>query len=106
VAFIASLNVAVIFRLMGRLIVPFTGLVEMTEGIVPVVKLHIKLLAKLIPVESVAPLVMVAVYSELGARRNPQVNVAVVPEKVTTPVNTHLEHHQRLSSFDFSAACP
>ncbi len=59
--FMASLNVAVILRLMGTLIAPLTGLVEMTVGMVPVVKLHTKLLARAVPIASVAPVVIVAV---------------------------------------------
>ena len=40
VGFIASLKVAVIFWFMGTFIAPFVGLVEVTEGIVPVVNIH------------------------------------------------------------------
>lgn len=84
--FIASLNVAVILRLMGTLIAPLTGLVEITVGIVPVVKLHTKLFARAVPIASVAPVLIVAVYIELGASGVAGVKVAVVPEYVTVPV--------------------
>src|ERR1700730_15462398 len=47
--FMASLNIAAILRLMGILIAPLTGFVEMTLGMVPVVKLHTKLLARAVP---------------------------------------------------------
>src|ERR1700720_1996994 len=80
VGFMASLNVAVIFRLMGILIAALTGLVEITVGAVPVVKLHTKLVARAVPTASVAPVLIVAVYIELGASSVAGVKVAVVPE--------------------------
>jgi hypothetical protein len=52
----------------------------MTVGMVPVVKLHTKLLARAVPIASVTPVVIVAVYIELGARGVVGVKVAVVPE--------------------------
>jgi hypothetical protein len=84
--FIASLNVVVILRLIGTLIAPLTGLVEITVGIVPVVKLHTKLFARAVPIASVAPVLIVAVYIELGASGVAGVKVAAVPEYVTVPV--------------------
>ena len=59
---------------------------EITVGIVPVVKLHTKLLARAVPMVSVTPVVIVAVYIELAASNVVGVNVAVVPEYVTEPV--------------------
>jgi len=44
--FMASLNVAVTLRLMGTLMAPLRGLVEITVGTVPVVKLHTKLVPR------------------------------------------------------------
>src|ERR1019366_8268795 len=60
--FMASLKVAVIFWLINALIGPFRGFVEITVGIVPVVKLHTYLLASASPSKSLAPVVIVAVY--------------------------------------------
>src|ERR1700730_17748868 len=84
--FMASLKVAVILRLMGILIAALTGFVEMTVGMVPVVKLHTELPARALPFASFAPVVIVAVYMELAANMVAGVKVAVVPEKVTVPV--------------------
>lgn len=83
--FMASLNVAVIFWFMGTLVAPFRGFVEITDGIVPVVKVHTKLLARWFPRGSAAPVVIVPVYTVLAARAALGVNVAVMPEYVTTP---------------------
>src|ERR1700722_17197606 len=80
VGFMVSLNVAVILRLMGILTAALTGLVEITFGRLPVVKLHAKVPARASPAESFAPVVIVAVYIELGARSVAGVKVAVVPE--------------------------
>jgi hypothetical protein len=80
VAFIASLNVAVIFWLMGTLMAPFKGFVEVTVGIVPVVKLQAKLAAKPAPLGSWAPVVTVATYTVFAASEFVGVSVAVVPE--------------------------
>src|ERR1035441_157462 len=71
---------------MCTLIAPFTGFVEITWGVVPVVKLHTKLLASAFPTGSLAPVVIVAVSSVLAARCAAGVNVAVVPEYATVPV--------------------
>jgi hypothetical protein len=65
---------------MGMLIAPLTGLVEITVGMVPVVKLHTKLFASAVPIASVAPVLIVAVYLELAASKVAGVKVAVVPE--------------------------
>jgi hypothetical protein len=66
-------------------VAPIRGFVEITVGIVPVVKVHAKLLASGSPTGSWAPVVIVAVYSVLAARSAFGVNIAVVPEYVTTP---------------------
>jgi hypothetical protein len=81
----ASLKMAVSRRLIAILIAPFCGFEDTTVGIVPVVKLHTKLFVSGVPIVSVAPVVMVAVYSELAASRNVDVKVAVVPEYETVP---------------------
>jgi hypothetical protein len=60
-ALMASLKMAVIFWLIGTLIVPFRGFVETTVGIVAVVKVHVTLLARLFPAGSRAPVVIVAI---------------------------------------------
>ena len=78
--FIASLKVAVTFWFIATLVAPFRGFVEMTDGIVPVVKVHTKLLARWFPSGSAAPVVIVPVYTVLAARAALGVNVAVVPE--------------------------
>jgi hypothetical protein len=64
----------------------FSGFVEITVGIDPVVKVHTKLLARVVPAGFFAPVVIVAVYGVLPARGAEGVNVAVVPEYVTAPV--------------------
>src|SRR5579862_6345366 len=64
---------------------PFRGVAETTVGIVPVVKVHTKLLARPVPAGFVAAVVIVAVYSVLAARAAVGVKVAVVPEYVTAP---------------------
>ena len=70
---IPSLNVAMIFPLIGTVVAVFTGIVEFTVGaVVSVVrhdsKLHEKLLASGLPVVSLAEVVIVAVYMASGAR--------------------------------------
>jgi hypothetical protein len=65
------------------------GLVEDTVGrvtSVPVVKFQGKLAASAVPAASRAPVVMVAVYSVLGARFSPGEKVAVLPLTLTVPV--------------------
>jgi hypothetical protein len=82
--FMASLNVAETAVLTGTPVAPIVGTVETTVG-APVVKLHEKLLASAFPTVSVAPVVIVAVYTVLAAKDAIGVNVAVVPEYVTAP---------------------
>ena len=84
--FIAWLNVAAIFWFVGTTTAPFSGFIETTAGIVPVVKVQTKFAVRPIPVEFFAPIVIVAVYSVLGRRAAFGVNVAVVPENVIVPV--------------------
>jgi hypothetical protein len=83
--FMASLNVAETTVLPGTPVAPIVGTVETTVG-APVVKLHAKLLASAFPTVSVAPVVIVAVYTVFAAKTTNGVNVAVVPEYVTAPV--------------------
>jgi len=83
--FMASLNVAETTVLTGTPVAPIVGTVETTVG-APVVKLHAKLLASAFPPVSVAPVVIVAVYTVFAAKTTIGVNVAVVPEYVTAPV--------------------
>ena len=88
---IASLNVALTVLLSGTPVAPFTGLVRVIVGavelaVVPVVKVHTKLLANALPAKSFAPVVMVAVNKVLGARLLAGVNVAVAPTKTMVPV--------------------
>jgi hypothetical protein len=62
--FIASLNVAVTAVLGQTPTAPFGGVSEITLGmheLVPVVKVHTKLLASAMPYSSMAPVVIVAV---------------------------------------------
>jgi hypothetical protein len=66
--------------------VVFRGFVEITVGIVPVVKVQANLLARAVPAGSFAPVAIVAVYSVPPARGAAGVNVAVVPEYATAPV--------------------
>src|SRR5580658_6109139 len=80
VEFIDSLNVAEIFWFSGTPTAPFTGIVEVTLGLVPVVKVQTKFAASALPVGFVAPVVMVPVYAVLGSKFAAGVNVAVVPE--------------------------
>jgi len=84
-AFIASLKVAEILVLVGTPVAPFAGLVEVTVGMLAVVKVQTKLLASALPAGSLAPVVIVPVNLMLGARLLAGVNVAVVPEAVTVP---------------------
>jgi hypothetical protein len=72
---------------MGTLMAPFRGFVELTVGIVPVVKDHTTLLARLFPAGSFAPVVIAAVYSVPPVRSVAGAKVAVVPEYVTVPVS-------------------
>ena len=78
-AFMASLNVAEIAVLTAAAVAPFTGMVEITVGDAPVVKVQTKLAASGAPVGSFAPVVIVAVYKELFRRAAAGVNVAMVP---------------------------
>jgi hypothetical protein len=59
-AFIASLNVAERRVFTGTVVAPLGGTVEMTVG-APVVKVHTKFAAKVLPPGSCAPAVMLAV---------------------------------------------
>jgi hypothetical protein len=80
--FIASLKAAVSARLIGTLVLPVAGTVEMTVGGVgagTVLKLHTKALASPLPARSVAPVVIVAVNKVLVASRAAGVKVATVP---------------------------
>jgi hypothetical protein len=83
--FIGSLNVADTEVLTSTPVAPIIGTVETTVGAL-VVKLHTKLLASAFPDVSVAPVVIVAVYTVLAAKAAIGVNVAVVPEYVTVPI--------------------
>src|SRR5580692_6155681 len=83
--FIAALKVAEIAVLTATAMAPFAGTVETTVGGGAVVNVHTTLAAKGAPVGSWAPVVMVAVIKVLLARTPAGVNVAVVPESVTTP---------------------
>src|SRR3990170_4300317 len=81
---IASLNVARIFVLIGTPVAAEAGDVKLTRGgvvsaIEPVVKLHTKLAASVLPAESLASVVIVAVCAELEARLPDGAKVAVVP---------------------------
>jgi hypothetical protein len=79
--FIARLNVAVITAVLGQTRVePFSGVTEVTVGIVPVVNVQTKLTAGALPAGSFTPVVMVPLYLVLGSRLAAGVNVAVVPE--------------------------
>lgn len=64
--FMAVLNVAETFWLMGTAVAPFTGIVEMIVGALefvvrPVVKVHTKFAASAFPPALIAPVVIVAV---------------------------------------------
>jgi hypothetical protein len=85
--FIASLNAAETVVLTATPMDPFTGTVEITDGLGTgtVVKVHTKLAASAAPVRSFAPAVIVAVYTVPVARAVVGVNAAVVPAKVTVP---------------------
>ena len=83
-AFIAVLNVADTFWLMGAAVAPFAGIVERIVGalafvVTPVVKVHTKFAASAFPSALVTPVVIVAVNKVLLARTPVGVNVAVVP---------------------------
>jgi len=77
--FIASLNVAETRVLTGTAVAPFAGTVETTVGGGAVAKVHTKLAASGAPVESFAPVEIVAVNKVLLARTAVGVNVAVIP---------------------------
>jgi hypothetical protein len=71
--FIGLLKVAVIIWLTGTLGAPFTGFVKITaggtrSGAAPVLNVHTKLLANSVFARSVAPVVIVAVYTVLAKR--------------------------------------
>lgn len=83
--FMATLKVAEMGVLTGTAVAPFAGIVEATVGAGAVVKVQTKFAARLAPVGSCAPVVMVAVNKVLLARTTVGINVAVMPEKVTTP---------------------
>ena len=84
-ASIVLLKVAAIFWFKGTPIATLTGSVELTVGGVtttaaPVVNVHTKLFARGLPARSLAPVVIVAVYTVLGKKLVACVNMAVVPE--------------------------
>ena len=78
--FIATLKVAEMGVLTATAVAPFAGTVETTVGGGAVVKVQTKFAARLAPVGSFAPVVIVAVNKVLLARTNVGVKVAVVPE--------------------------
>jgi hypothetical protein len=77
--FIASLNVAETAVLTATTVAPLAGIVEMTVASGAVVNVQTTLAASGAPVESFAPVVIVAVYEVLVVRTADGVNVAVVP---------------------------
>jgi hypothetical protein len=77
---IPSLKVAEMAVFTATAVVPLAGIVEMTVGGTPVVKVQAKLAANAAPVGSLAPVVIVAVYKVPAARTADGVNVAVLPE--------------------------
>lgn len=77
--FIGSLNVAETRVLTGTVVAPAAGTAEITVG-APVVKVQTKFAARALPPGSVAPVVIVPVYTEFAASEAVGVNVAVVPE--------------------------
>jgi len=82
--------VALTALLSGTPVVPFAGFVAVIVGavvlaVVPVVKVHTKLLANALLAKSFAPVVMVAVNKVLAARLLAGVKVAVAPTKATVP---------------------
>ena len=77
--FIGSLNVAETTVLTATVVVPAAGTVEITVG-APVAKVHTKFACSALPPGSVAPVVMVPMYTELAASVAAGVNVAMVPE--------------------------
>lgn len=77
--FIGSLNVAEIAVFARTPVARLAGTVEMTVG-APVVKVHTKFAARVLPPGSVAPVVIVPIYAELAASGALGANVAVVPE--------------------------
>src|SRR4029077_17127046 len=81
----ASLNVAEAACFTAAAVAPLAGVVETTVGGTAVVKVHTKLAASAAPPGSLAPVVIVAVYKVLVARRAVGVNVAVVPASLTVP---------------------
>jgi hypothetical protein len=64
------------------------GTVEITVGGSSVVKVQTYLVASGAPVGLVAPVVIVAVYKVLAARRLVGVKVALVPRQLTVPATT------------------
>jgi hypothetical protein len=76
---IALLNVAVTVVLIATAVARFAGVVDTTMGATLIVKVHTSLAASALAVGSFAPVVIVAVYRVLAARRAVGVNVAVVP---------------------------
>ena len=71
--------------MIGTLVAPLAGFVEVTLGFDAVVKVHTKLTARAAPAGSFAPVVIVAVNRVLVGRTAVGVNVAVVPTKLTAP---------------------
>src|SRR5947208_15388958 len=71
--FIASLKVALMVWLIGTAVAPLAGTVALTvgavvSGVAPVVKLQLKSVASALPARSRDPIVIVAVWTALGAR--------------------------------------
>ena len=77
--FIARLNIAEIGVFTDAVRAPLIGTAEITVGGAAVVKVQTKLAASAAPVESVAPVVIVAIYKVPAARVAVGVKVAEVP---------------------------
>ena len=82
--FIGSLKVAEILPSIATPVAAVVGNVEMTVGGVlsaaaPVVKVHLKLLARFTPAKFSAPVVIVAVYRVLGNSAAAGLNIPVTP---------------------------
>ena len=77
--FIARLNIAEIEVFTDAVRAPLIGTAEITVGGAAVVKVQTKLAASAAPVESVAPVVIVAIYKVPAARVAVGVKVAEVP---------------------------
>src|SRR5207302_1555528 len=81
---IASLKVALMVWLIGTTVAPLAGTVALTagavvSGVAPVVKLQLMSVSSALPARSLAPVVIVAVYTVSGARLPAGVKVAVTP---------------------------